>query len=109
MYSNLGLTLYLMQDVGILQQGQVIHVGGLMRLDLNQASVQTIYVTVWASPNVSLHLGKIENADEIWNKHAGVRLQVSKHNLSFIKTNFYVFMKIYIFLFLATDWCRSIV
>ncbi|XP_076906026.1 GTP-binding protein BRASSINAZOLE INSENSITIVE PALE GREEN 2, chloroplastic-like [Bidens hawaiensis] len=54
---------------------QAIHVGGLVRLDLNQASVQTIYVTVWASPNVSLHLGKIENADEIWNKHAGVRLQ----------------------------------
>ncbi|KAM0034981.1 hypothetical protein Hdeb2414_s0015g00441181 [Helianthus debilis subsp. tardiflorus] len=46
-----------------------------MRLDLNQASVQTIYVTVWASPNVSLHLGKVENANEIWNKHAGVRLQ----------------------------------
>ena len=68
--------LNLMQDVGILQQGQAIHVGGLMRLDLNQASVQTIYVTVWASPNVSLHLGKIENADEIWNNHAGIRLQV---------------------------------
>nr|XP_043619163.1 GTP-binding protein BRASSINAZOLE INSENSITIVE PALE GREEN 2, chloroplastic [Erigeron canadensis] len=58
-----------------IKQGQAIHVGGLMRLDLNQASVQTIYVTVWASPNVSLHMGKIENADETWNKHAGVRLQ----------------------------------
>ncbi|XP_024979960.1 GTP-binding protein BRASSINAZOLE INSENSITIVE PALE GREEN 2, chloroplastic isoform X2 [Cynara cardunculus var. scolymus] len=58
-----------------IKQGQAIHVGGLMRLDLNQASVQTIYVTVWASPNVSLHLGKIENADEIWNNHAGIRLQ----------------------------------
>ncbi|XP_071698734.1 GTP-binding protein BRASSINAZOLE INSENSITIVE PALE GREEN 2, chloroplastic [Rutidosis leptorrhynchoides] len=58
-----------------IKQGQAIHVGGLMRLDLTQASVQTIYVTVWASPNVSLHFGKIENADEIWNKHAGVRLQ----------------------------------
>ncbi|KAJ0797554.1 putative nitric-oxide synthase (NADPH) [Helianthus annuus] len=58
-----------------IKQGQAIHVGGLMRLDLNEASVQTIYITVWASPNVSLHLGKIENADEIWNKHAGVRLQ----------------------------------
>ncbi|XP_023006838.1 GTP-binding protein BRASSINAZOLE INSENSITIVE PALE GREEN 2, chloroplastic [Cucurbita maxima] len=55
--------------------GQAVHVGGLVRLDLSQASVQTIYVTVWASPNVSLHLGKIENADEIWKKHAGVRLQ----------------------------------
>ncbi|KAI3680422.1 hypothetical protein L6452_35192 [Arctium lappa] len=58
-----------------IKQGQAIHVGGLMRLDLNEASVQTIYVTVWASPNVSLHLGKIENADEIWNNHAGIRLQ----------------------------------
>ncbi|KAA8518074.1 hypothetical protein F0562_015548 [Nyssa sinensis] len=58
-----------------MKQGQAVHVGGLMRLDLNQASVQTIYVTIWASPNVSLHLGKIENAEEIWSKHAGVRLQ----------------------------------
>jgi hypothetical protein len=47
-----------------------------MRLDLSQASVETIYVTIWASPNVSLHLGKIENADEIWRNHVGVRLQV---------------------------------
>ncbi|KAK8487721.1 hypothetical protein V6N13_009249 [Hibiscus sabdariffa] len=54
---------------------QAIHVGGLMRLDLNYASVQTIYVTIWASPNVSLHLGKIENADEIWKNHVGIRLQ----------------------------------
>ncbi|CAK9313777.1 unnamed protein product [Citrullus colocynthis] len=55
--------------------GQAVHVGGLVRLDLNQASVETVYVTVWASPNVSLHLGKIQNADEIWKKHAGIRLQ----------------------------------
>ncbi|KAJ6700069.1 GENETIC INTERACTOR OF PROHIBITINS 3 MITOCHONDRIAL [Salix purpurea] len=55
--------------------GQTIHVGGLMRLGLNQASVQTIYVTVWASPNVSLHMGKMENADEFWKNHIGVRLQ----------------------------------
>ena len=60
-----------------LQVGQAVHVGGLMRLDLNKASVETIYVSVWASPNVSLHLGKIENADEIWRNHVGVRLQVS--------------------------------
>lgn len=48
-----------------------------MRLDLSQASVETIYVTIWASPNVSLHLGKIENADEIWRNHVGIRLQVN--------------------------------
>lgn len=47
-----------------------------MRVDIDQASVQTIYVTVWASPNVSLHLGKIENADETWKNHIGIRLQV---------------------------------
>ncbi|KAJ9130184.1 hypothetical protein P3X46_034942 [Hevea brasiliensis] len=55
--------------------GQAVHVGGLLRLDLNQASVETIYVTVWASPSVSLHLGKIENADDFWGNHVGVRLQ----------------------------------
>ncbi|KAI4348643.1 hypothetical protein L6164_009343 [Bauhinia variegata] len=54
---------------------QTVHVGGLMRLDLIEASVETIYVTVWASPNISLHLGKIENADEIWRNHVGSRLQ----------------------------------
>ncbi|CAO2822264.1 unnamed protein product [Amaranthus hypochondriacus] len=58
-----------------IKAGQTIHVGGLVRLDLVQASVQTIYVTVCVSPNVSLHLGKIENAEETWTKHVGVRLQ----------------------------------
>ncbi|KDP21886.1 hypothetical protein JCGZ_03254 [Jatropha curcas] len=55
--------------------GQAVHVGGLLRLDLNEASVQTIYVTVWTSPNVSLHLGKIEKADDLWRNQVGVRLQ----------------------------------
>ncbi|WMV23267.1 hypothetical protein MTR67_016652 [Solanum verrucosum] len=57
------------------EHGQTVHIGGLVRLDLVQASVETIYVTVWASPSVSLHLGKTENADELKNNHAGVRLQ----------------------------------
>lgn len=60
------------------QAGQTVHVGGLLRLDLAQCSVSTIYVTVWASPSVSLHLGKTENAEEMWNNHVGVRLQVKK-------------------------------
>ncbi|GMN55458.1 hypothetical protein TIFTF001_024570 [Ficus carica] len=58
-----------------MKPGQVIHVGGLMRLDLLEASVETIYVTVWVSPNLSLHMGKIENAEETWTKHVGIRLQ----------------------------------
>ncbi|WOL02889.1 GTP-binding protein BRASSINAZOLE INSENSITIVE PALE GREEN 2, chloroplastic [Canna indica] len=55
--------------------GQTAHVGGLMRLDLTHATVETIYVSIWASPNVSLHMGKTENADEIRTKHFGIRLQ----------------------------------
>ncbi|ERN03475.1 hypothetical protein AMTRI_Chr02g261370 [Amborella trichopoda] len=58
-----------------MKAGQTVHVGGLMRLDLTHASVETIYVTVWASPNISLHFGKIENAEELWKKHVGTRLQ----------------------------------
>uniref|UniRef100_A0A7N2M122 Uncharacterized protein n=1 Tax=Quercus lobata TaxID=97700 RepID=A0A7N2M122_QUELO len=53
------------QKFSSLHAGQALHVGGLVRLDLSQASVQTIYVTIWASPNVPLHLGKVENAEDI--------------------------------------------
>ncbi|XP_047308889.1 GTP-binding protein BRASSINAZOLE INSENSITIVE PALE GREEN 2, chloroplastic [Impatiens glandulifera] len=58
-----------------IKAAHTIHVGSLVRLDLDSASVDTIYVTIWASPNVSLHLGKLENADEFLIKHAGIRLQ----------------------------------
>lgn len=58
-----------------MKAGQTVHVGGLVRLDLTQSSVDTIYVTLWVSPNVSLHMGKTENADEIRDKHVGIRLQ----------------------------------
>ncbi|GJN28867.1 hypothetical protein PR202_gb17039 [Eleusine coracana subsp. coracana] len=55
--------------------GQSVHIGGLTRLDVLKSSVQTIYITVWASSNVPLHLGKTENAEELREKHFGVRLQ----------------------------------
>ncbi|XXG83979.1 hypothetical protein AAC387_Pa10g1607 [Persea americana] len=58
-----------------IKAGQTLHLGCLARLDLIKASIETIYVTIWASPNISLHLGKVENSDEIWQKHAGIRLQ----------------------------------
>jgi hypothetical protein len=45
-------------------------------LDVLEASVQTIYITVWASANISLHLGKTETAEELRSKHVGIRLQV---------------------------------
>ncbi|OEL15855.1 GTP-binding protein BRASSINAZOLE INSENSITIVE PALE GREEN 2, chloroplastic [Dichanthelium oligosanthes] len=55
--------------------GQSIHIGGLTRLDVLKSSAQTIYVTVWASSNIPLHLGKTENADELRDQHFGIRLQ----------------------------------
>ncbi|KAH0865217.1 hypothetical protein HID58_082428 [Brassica napus] len=55
--------------------GQSVHIGGLVRLDLVSASVETIYITVWASHSVSLHLGKTENSEEILKSHSGLRLQ----------------------------------
>ncbi|XP_066336436.1 GTP-binding protein BRASSINAZOLE INSENSITIVE PALE GREEN 2, chloroplastic [Miscanthus floridulus] len=55
--------------------GQSVHIGGLTRLDVLKSSAQTIYITVWASSNVPLHLGKTENADELREKHFGIRLQ----------------------------------
>uniref|UniRef100_A0A1J3FRZ5 Uncharacterized protein YqeH n=2 Tax=Noccaea caerulescens TaxID=107243 RepID=A0A1J3FRZ5_NOCCA len=55
--------------------GQSVHIGGLVRLDLVRASVETIYITIWASNSVSLHLGKTENAEEILKGHSGLRLQ----------------------------------
>ncbi|KAJ1274014.1 hypothetical protein BS78_05G030900 [Paspalum vaginatum] len=55
--------------------GQSVHIGGLTRMDVLKSSAQTIYITVWASSNVPLHLGKTENADELREKHFGIRLQ----------------------------------
>ncbi|KAL2952611.1 hypothetical protein AAZX31_19G121000 [Glycine max] len=65
--------------------GQAIQIGGLTRLDLVEASVETIYVIVWASANVSLHMGKIENADEVSRNHVGIRLQVSLSLFSYLR------------------------
>ncbi|XP_038901740.1 GTP-binding protein BRASSINAZOLE INSENSITIVE PALE GREEN 2, chloroplastic [Benincasa hispida] len=54
--------------------GHTIHVAGLMRLDVEETSVDTIYVTVWASPYLPLHMGKTENASKIQD-HFGNQLQ----------------------------------
>nr|GEV88735.1 GTP-binding protein brassinazole insensitive pale green 2, chloroplastic [Tanacetum cinerariifolium] len=52
-----------------------IHVGGLMRLDVEQASTDSMYVTVWASPRLPLHMGKTENASAMIEDHFGNQLQ----------------------------------
>lgn len=33
-----------------------------MRVDIDEESVDSVYVTVWASSSVPLHMGKMENA-----------------------------------------------
>ncbi|XP_020215304.1 GTP-binding protein BRASSINAZOLE INSENSITIVE PALE GREEN 2, chloroplastic [Cajanus cajan] len=55
--------------------GHSIHIAGLMRLDIDETSLDTIYVTVWASPYLPLHMGKIENACKMFQDHFGQQLQ----------------------------------
>lgn len=60
----------------LLQAGHSIHIAGLMRMDVEESSVESIYVTVWASPYLPLHMGKTENACTMVEKHFGRQLQV---------------------------------
>ncbi|KAI3511686.1 hypothetical protein L1887_18843 [Cichorium endivia] len=55
--------------------GHSVHIGGLMRLDIEESSVDSIYVTVWASPHVPLHMGKTEKASTMVEDHFGRQLQ----------------------------------
>ncbi|KAL5055321.1 hypothetical protein RYX36_036003 [Vicia faba] len=55
--------------------GHSIHIAGLMRLDVEETSLDTIYVTVWASPYLPLHMGKVENATKMFHEHFGHQLQ----------------------------------
>ncbi|KAK9102563.1 hypothetical protein Sjap_019817 [Stephania japonica] len=55
--------------------GHSVHIAGLMRLDVEEATVDTIYVTVWASPYLPLHMGKTENACKMVEDHFGLQLQ----------------------------------
>ena len=47
-----------------------------MRLDIEESSVDSIYITVWASPYLPLHMGKTENAQIMQEEHFGLQLQV---------------------------------
>ncbi|KAF7058672.1 hypothetical protein CFC21_065680 [Triticum aestivum] len=58
-----------------IKAGQSIHIGGLVRLDVEDLTVGSIYVTVWASPLVPLHMGKTENAESMMKDHFGLQLQ----------------------------------
>lgn len=58
-----------------LKAGQSIHMGGLARLDIEDLTVGSIYVTVWASALLPLHMGKTENAASMMKDHFGLQLQ----------------------------------
>uniref|UniRef100_A0A0E0ERG2 Uncharacterized protein n=1 Tax=Oryza meridionalis TaxID=40149 RepID=A0A0E0ERG2_9ORYZ len=58
-----------------LKPGQSVHIGGLVRLDIEELTVGSVYVTVWASPLVPLHMGKTENAAVMVKDHFGLQLQ----------------------------------
>lgn len=60
----------------LLQKGYTVHIGGLFRLDIEESSVDSIYVTVWASSMIPLHMGKTENASSMVDEHFGRQLQV---------------------------------
>lgn len=58
-----------------IKAGYSVHVGGLFRLDVEESSVESIYVTVWASSLIPLHMGKMENACTMSDEHFGRQLQ----------------------------------
>ncbi|CAN0873673.1 GTP-binding protein BRASSINAZOLE INSENSITIVE PALE GREEN 2, chloroplastic [Linum grandiflorum] len=55
--------------------GHSVHISGLMRVDIEQLSVDSVYVTVWASPYLPLHMGKTENVGNMLEEHFGRQLQ----------------------------------
>ncbi|KAL8204693.1 hypothetical protein R6Q57_010316 [Mikania cordata] len=58
-----------------IKAGHSVHIACLMRLDIEETSVDSIYVTVWASPNLPLHMGKTEKASTMREDHFGLQLQ----------------------------------
>ncbi|KAM1354392.1 GTP-binding protein BRASSINAZOLE INSENSITIVE PALE GREEN 2, chloroplastic-like [Malus sylvestris] len=58
-----------------IKDGYSVHIAGLMRLDIEESSVDSVYVTTWASPYLPLHMGKTENACTMVEEHFGRQLQ----------------------------------
>ncbi|CAN4114083.1 unnamed protein product [Withania somnifera] len=58
-----------------IKAGYSVHIGGLMRLDVEELSVDSVYVTVWASPLIPLHMGRTENVSTMLEEHFGRQLQ----------------------------------
>eukprot|EP00242_Pyramimonas_sp_CCMP2087_P010112 CAMPEP_0198205970 /NCGR_PEP_ID=MMETSP1445-20131203/9494_1 /TAXON_ID=36898 /ORGANISM="Pyramimonas sp., Strain CCMP2087" /LENGTH=627 /DNA_ID=CAMNT_0043878475 /DNA_START=46 /DNA_END=1929 /DNA_ORIENTATION=+ len=52
-------------------KGSTLHMGGLVRLDVVDCPGATMYLTVWASSDVCVHLGKTEKAEALFEQHIG--------------------------------------
>lgn len=46
-----------------------------MRLTVEETSLDTVYVTVWASPHLPLHMGKPKHVETMLERHVGHELQ----------------------------------
>ncbi|RZC90427.1 hypothetical protein C5167_029560 [Papaver somniferum] len=58
-----------------IKAGYTVHIAGLMRLTVEETSLDTVYVTVWASPLLPLHMGKLKHVETMLQHHFGSRLQ----------------------------------
>ncbi|KAK2641416.1 hypothetical protein Ddye_023179 [Dipteronia dyeriana] len=58
-----------------IKAGYSVHIAGLMRLDVEELSVDSVYITVWASPYLPLHMGKTESVHTMLEAHFGRQLQ----------------------------------
>ncbi|KAI3857576.1 hypothetical protein MKW98_028840 [Papaver atlanticum] len=58
-----------------IKAGYTVHIAGLLRLSVEETSLDTVYVTVWASPDLPLHMGKPKHVDTMLEHHFGRRLQ----------------------------------
>lgn len=56
-------------------EGTSIHLGALARVDVDKCPSRTIYLTAWVSESVMTHMGKVENAEAVFERHAGSKLR----------------------------------
>lgn len=54
--------------------GSSLLLGGLARIDLVTCPSRTIYLTIWASDLLPLHVGKTESAEERYERFVGREL-----------------------------------
>ncbi|EIE24775.1 hypothetical protein COCSUDRAFT_10321, partial [Coccomyxa subellipsoidea C-169] len=54
--------------------GQTVFVGGVARIDVLTSPGATLYLTVWASDDLTCHFGKTEGAEERYEKSLGTML-----------------------------------